>query len=99
MFSAVDVKSIYEVPLSFYNEGLDQKIAILLRLPAKNADLNPGGSWCTGCKIPRAEVTIGIVGKYVDLTESYKSLHEALVHGGVANDAAVELVYVNSEEI
>ncbi len=99
VFSAVDVKSIYEVPLSFYNEGLDQKIAILLRLPAKNADLAPWRELVHRLHNPEGRVTIGILGKYVDLKESYKSLHEALTHGGVANNAAVELLYVNSEEI
>ena len=99
VFSAVDVKSIYEVPLSFYNEGLDQKIAILLRLPAKNADLTQWRELVHRLHNPEGRVTIGILGKYVDLKESYKSLHEALTHGGVANNTAVELLYVNSEEI
>ncbi len=99
VFTARDVKSIYRVPLEYYSEGVDQKIAIMLRLPAKNAALE---SWKTlnhKLENPQGRVTIGIVGKYVDLREAYKSLHEALVHGGVANDVAVDLVYVNSEEV
>ncbi len=99
VFSAVDVDSIYKVPLSFYHEGVDQKIAILLRLPAKNAELASWENLVAKLDHPKGTVSIGIVGKYVDLREAYKSLHEALVHGGVANDVAVNLVYVNSEEI
>lgn len=99
VFSAVDVKSIYQVPLSFYEEGVDQKIAILLKLPAKNAVLEPWEDLCYALENPTGRVRIGIVGKYVDLTEAYKSLHEALVHGGVANDVKVELEYVNSEKL
>lgn len=99
VFSAVDVKNIYEVPLSFYEEGVDQKIAILLKLPAKNAVLEPWEELVDKLQNPSGTVRIGIVGKYVDLTEAYKSLHEALVHGGVANEVKVELEYVNSEKI
>ncbi|MBF0481855.1 MAG: CTP synthase [Desulfovibrionaceae bacterium] len=99
VFTAVDVKNIYEVPLNLYNEGVDQKIAILLRLPAKNAELAPWIELTEKLASPKGEAVIGIVGKYVDLREAYKSLHEALIHGGVANDCAVKLVYVNSEEI
>lgn len=99
VFTAVDVESIYEVPLSFYNEGLDQKIAILLKLPAKNCKLEPWKELNYKLKNPHGETTIAIVGKYVDLKEAYKSLHEALIHGGVANDVKVNLRYVNSEEI
>jgi CTP synthase len=99
VFTALTVKSIYEVPLKFYEEGVDQKIAILLRLPAKNADLSSWENLVHKLKHPKGEVTIGIVGKYVDLKEAYKSLHEALVHGGVANDVAVKLEYVASDTI
>ena len=99
VFTAVDVKNIYEVPLSFYHEGLDQKVAIMLKLPAKNPVLEPWQQLIQKFQNPQGTVRIGIVGKYVDLKEAYKSLHEALVHGGVANDVAVEFIYVNSEEI
>jgi len=99
VFSAVDVKNIYEVPLSFYDEGFDQKVAILLRLPARNAQLAPWRDLVHACAHPESRVTIAVVGKYVDLKEAYKSLHEALVHGGIGNRAAVDLHYVNSEDI
>jgi CTP synthase len=99
VFSAVNVDNIYEVPLRFYDEGLDQKIAILLQLPAQNPDLRPWQKLVQACASPLRRVTIGIVGKYVELKESYKSLHEALNHGGLANQAAVDFKYINSEDL
>ena len=99
VFSSVDVDNVYKVPLEFYEEGLDQKVAIMLRLPARNADLTPWRSLVHALTHPEGQVTIGIVGKYVELKEAYKSLHEALVHGGVANRVTVNLKYVNSEEV
>ncbi|EGB13763.1 CTP synthase [Pseudodesulfovibrio mercurii] len=99
VFTGVDVDNIYKVPLEFYNEGVDQKIAILLKLPAKNAELTPWENLVHALDNPKGSVKIGIVGKYVDLTEAYKSLHEALIHGGVANEVKVELEYVNSEKV
>ena len=99
VFTAVDVDNIYKVPLKFYEEGIDQKIAIMLRLPAKNPGLEPWKKLVQRLENPSGEVSIGIVGKYVDLKEAYKSLHEALVHGGIYNDVKLNLVYVNSEEI
>ena len=99
VFSAVDVDSIYELPLRLYEEGLDQKVAIMLRLPARNPKLEAWESLVERVRHPEGRVCIAIVGKYVELKEAYKSLHEALVHGGVANRVAVDLRYVNSEEV
>lgn len=99
VFSAVDVSNIYELPLKLYEEGLDQKVAIMLRLPARNAKLEAWEQLVYNVKNPQGRVTIAIVGKYVELKEAYKSLHEALVHGGIANRVAVDLRYVNSEEV
>ncbi|WP_461209484.1 CTP synthase [Desulfocurvus sp. DL9XJH121] len=99
VFTAVDVDSIYKLPLSLYEEGIDQKVAIMLKLPAKNPDLTPWKELVQKLDNPDGEVCIGIVGKYVDLKEAYKSLHEALVHGGVASGVKVNLQYLNSEEI
>ena len=100
VFTSVDVKNVYGVPLKFYEEGFDQKVAIMLRLPARNADLS---GWIKLMndfdEAAKNKVTIAIVGKYVDLKEAYKSLHEALVHAGVANHVSVNLKYVNSEEV
>jgi len=99
VFTAIDVNHIYELPLTLYNEGVDQKIAILLRLAAKNPDLQEWKDLVYNLHNPKTQVSIAIVGKYVDLKEAYKSLHEALTHGGVANSAAIRFLYVNSEEI
>ncbi len=99
VFSSVDVKNIYEVPLKFYAEGFDQKVAIMLRLPARNADLTAWKKLIHDCDNPMGRVTIAIAGKYVELKEAYKSLHEALVHAGIANGVTLDLRYVNSEEI
>ncbi|MDD4648834.1 MAG: CTP synthase [Desulfoplanes sp.] len=99
VFTCIDVESIYDLPLSLYEEGLDQKIAILLRLSAKNPNLHTWEELVKKVHNPKGRTSIAIVGKYVDLKEAYKSLHEALIHGGIANDYAVDLVYVNSEEI
>ena len=99
VFCSVDVENIYQVPLKFYEEGFDQKVAIMLRLPARNAHLEDWEKLVRDCATPTGKVSIAIVGKYVDLKEAYKSLHEALVHGGIANRVDVELKYVNSEEV
>ncbi len=99
VFTAIDVDSIYDLPLTLYEEGVDQKIAILLRLSAKNPNLRTWEELVHKIHNPSGRTSIAIVGKYVDLKEAYKSLHEALIHGGVANDHAVDLVYVNAEEL
>ncbi len=99
VFSSVDVNNVYEVPLKFYEEGFDQKVAIMLRLPARNPDLAPWKNLINTCNNLKGNVTIGIVGKYVELKEAYKSLHEALIHAGIANTLKVDLKYINSEEV
>ncbi len=99
VFCSVDVGNIYELPLSFFEEGFDQKVAIMMRLPARNAHLEQWREMVYNFAHPRGEVTIAIVGKYVELKEAYKSLHEALMHGGVANRVSVNLRYVNSEKV
>ncbi|MDR1946818.1 MAG: CTP synthase [Desulfovibrio sp.] len=99
VFSSVDVDNIYKLPLEFYEEGLDQKVAIMLRLPARNADLAAWKKLVALLGDLKGSVTIGIVGKYVSLKEAYKSLHEALVHGGLANGVEVVLKYINSEDV
>ena len=99
VFSAIDVGNIYEVPLYFSEEGLDEKIAEKLGIWSGRADLSKWQAMVERIRKPKGEVTIGIVGKYTDWRDSYKSLSEALVHGGVANDVKVNMVYVDSEEI
>jgi CTP synthase len=99
VFTVIDVDHIYELPLTLYHEGVDQKIAILLRLAAKNPDLQQWKDLVHNLHHPKNEVTIAIVGKYVDSKEAYKSLHEALTHGGVTDSTRIDFLYINSEEI
>lgn len=99
VIAAQDSRFIYEVPLALHKEKLDE--LIVDRLGLSPGRLNIKG-WQNLVKIlthPAHTVKIGVVGKYVDLKESYKSLHEALVHGGVANNARVEIIYVDSEKV
>jgi CTP synthase len=99
VIAARDVPSIYEVPLMFCREGLDDILLELLTLPHYDRDLSRWESLVARVKNPRNRVRVGIVGKYVEFPDSYKSLNEALIHGGIANDAAVELVYIDAEEL
>ena len=99
VITAKDVDHIYEVPLIFHQEGLDDKIVELLNIWTRNPQLDNWEELIKKIKAPRHSVTIAVVGKYVDLTESYKSLNEALYHGGIANDARVNLNFVDSENL
>lgn len=99
VINAIDVETIYEVPMALNAEGLDQQIINKLHLPSIEADLSQWKDIVRKIKEPKAEVSIAIVGKYVGLKDSYKSLMEALIHGGIANDAGVHLQWVDSEEI
>jgi CTP synthase len=97
--TAKDVDCIYEVPLVFHKEGLDSKIVELLKIWTRSPRLEAWAELVQRIQNAQESVTIAIVGKYVDLTESYKSLNEALYHGGAANDCNVNLVFVDSEKI
>jgi CTP synthase len=97
--TAKDVECIYEVPLVFHKEGLDDKIVELLNIWTRAPKLDAWENLVRRFQTPSHGVTIAIVGKYVDLTESYKSLNEALYHGGLANDCKVTLTFVDSEKI
>ncbi|MDW7711141.1 MAG: CTP synthase [Deferrisomatales bacterium] len=99
VITAKDVKNIYEVPLNFHQEGLDQKVVELLNIWTGRPKLDAWERIVEVLRFPKDTVRIGIVGKYVDLKESYKSLSEALVHGGIGNQCLVELEYVDSEAI
>lgn len=100
VITAKDVDSIYEVPLVFRQEKLDKIILELLHLqPVQGFDLSEWEEIIERIKHPQQEVTIGIVGKYIDLHDSYKSLSEALMHGGIENRAAVHLQWVDTEKI
>jgi CTP synthase len=99
VITAKDVDHIYEVPLIFHQEGLDNKIIELLNIWTRNPQLDNWEELIKKIKAPKYSVTIAVVGKYVDLTESYKSLNEALYHGGIANDSRVNLNFVDSEKL
>ncbi|OFZ78889.1 MAG: CTP synthase [Bdellovibrionales bacterium RIFOXYD1_FULL_53_11] len=99
VFSAIDVKSIYEVPLYFSEENLDERIVEKLGIWTGRPDLSKWQAMVEKIKNPKGEVTIGIVGKYTDWRDTYKSLSEALIHGGVAGNVRVNMQYVDSEEI
>ena len=99
VITAKDVECIYEVPLIFHKEGLDNKIVELLHIWTRAPRLEAWKQFVEKYKNPKHSVTIAIVGKYVNLTESYKSLNEALYHGGVSNDCKVDLTFVDSETI
>jgi CTP synthase len=93
--TALDVKNIYEVPLVYHSEGLDDAIVSHLNLPVHEPDLSRWEHIVR--QHPIDTVNIGIVGKYVELEDSYKSLNEALYHGGLANNLRVNLRWVESE--
>ena len=94
---ARDVSNIYEVPLSYHNEGLDREVVRHFGLPATAPDLSAWTRICDTVANPEGEVTIAIVGKYTSLQDSYKSLGEALVHGGIANGMKVNIEWIDSE--
>lgn len=99
VFSAIDVDSIYEVPLDLHTEKLDEKIAEKLNIWTPEPDLSKWATMVDKIKNSKSSVRIGIVGKYNDWRDSYKSLSEALIHGGVANDVKVEMIYIDAEEV
>jgi CTP synthase len=98
VITAKDEKSIYDVPLSLHKEKLDSKIIEYLNIWAKAPDLSAWSKISNGFKNVKGTVQIGIIGKYVDLKESYKSLNESLIHGGLANNVSVDIIYFNSED-
>jgi CTP synthase len=99
VIAARDAQTIYELPLMLHEEGFDQKVVQMLHIDAPKPNLLPWQKIVKVIKNPAKEVTIGLVGKYVDLKESYKSLSEAIQHGGIAHDSKVNIVYVNAEEL
>ncbi len=97
--TAKDVETIYELPLILHREGLDEKITQLLGIWTGQPELSNWEGLVERAKNPDAEVRIAMVGKYVDLTESYKSLNEALYHAGFAHRARVVIEYFDSEKL
>jgi CTP synthase len=99
VITAKNVETVYEVPINFHQEGLDEKLVEKLNIWTGRPDLKDWQKVVKKFKTPHHETTIAVVGKYVSLVESYKSLTEALIHGGIANDARVHLKYIDSEQI
>jgi CTP synthase len=96
---APDVDNIYELPLVFNKEGLDSRVLEQLGIWAGEPKLEPWEQIVYKFKNPIGSVKIGIIGKYVHLTDTYKSLNEALTHGGLSNNVHVELEFVDAEEL
>src|SRR5690349_11140434 len=98
--SALDVEFIYQVPLAFSREGLDEILLDKLHLPHEEiGSLTKWEEIVRKLRHPEDEVRIGFVGKYVEFGDSYKSLNEALAHGGIANNVKVRIVYIDSESL
>ncbi len=98
--SALDVEFIYQVPLAFSREGLDGILLDKLHLPHEEiGSLTKWEEIVRKLRHPEDEVRIGFVGKYVEFGDSYKSLNEALVHGGIANNLKVRIIYIDSESL
>lgn len=94
---ALDASSIYEVPLTYHKEGLDAQVLDAFKITdAKEPDLSAWEQIVRRVKDPETEVTIAVVGKYTNLNDSYKSLNEALTHGGIANKAKVNIKFVEA---
>lgn len=96
---AEDAETIYEVPLHLHEAGLDDRLCELLNIWSREPQLDKWERIVATLRDPAQRIKVAMVGKYVDLAESYKSLSEALSHGGIANNAAVEIAYVDAEEI
>jgi len=100
VFTARDVSSIYELPVALHAEGVDDKLAELMNIWSRAPRLERWEGVVQKVTHPRkGEVKIGVVGKYVELAESYKSLNEALVHGGIANDVKVRHEFIDSQKL
>ncbi len=99
VISNSDVGVIYELPIALHDEGLDNQIVDHLRIWSRQPDLSAWHRTVDSLKKPTRRVSIAVVGKYVHLQDSYKSLHEALVHGGLASEVNVDLEYLDSESL
>ena len=99
VIQAINADTIYEVPMNLKNEGLDKRVLDYFQLESKKIDLKMWSQVSKHVLEPDGEVTIGIVGKYTGLADAYKSLNEALSHGGIFNNVKVHLKWVESEEL
>ncbi len=99
VISAVDASSIYQIPGLLHDQKMDEIVCRKLNISAKSADLSSWEKIVHALANPKQEVNIAFVGKYVDLTESYKSLTEALIHAGIHTNSKVRIHYMDSEDI
>jgi len=99
VISAVDVDNIYKIPLWLHSQKLDEIVLRKLHIEAPQADLSDWKHVVNAMEFPESDVTVGMIGKYVDLTESYKSINEALTHAGVHTGTRVRIRYIDSEKL
>lgn len=100
VIAALDVSNIYQVPLAYSKEGMDNAVCRHFGIPCdKPADLSKWEQIIETIKKPEGEVTVAVVGKYTQLLEAYKSLHEAIKHGGIANHYQVRIKWIDSEKL
>ncbi len=100
VFTSPDVSSVYQLPLELHRQGLDERVAEILNIWTRAPKLEKWERIVETITRPaKGEVKVGIVGKYIELKESYKSLNEALIHGGIASDCRVKLEFVDSQEL
>jgi len=92
-----DVKSIYELPLRFFEQGFDREICARLRLETREPDLSRWSTMVEHILNPGSRVRIAVVGKYTDLSDAYKSVGEALLHGGISHDVGVDITWMSSD--
>ncbi len=97
VIEARDVKTIYQIPLTFHDQGLDDLVCRKLGLETKAPDLAAWKGLVSRVLEPKDNVRIAVVGKYTDYADSYKSVQEALIHGGIANDVGVDIVWTSSD--
>ncbi|MDD3519046.1 MAG: CTP synthase [Chromatiales bacterium] len=99
VISAVDVDNIYKIPLWLHSQRLDEIVLRKLHIEAPPADLSDWKHVVSSMEFPESEVTVGMVGKYVDMTDAYKSLNESLTHAGIQAGTKVHIRYIDSERI
>ncbi|MGA1861574.1 CTP synthase [Deferribacter thermophilus] len=99
VINAIDASTIYEVPLLLHKEGIDKIVLEKLKLEKRDIDLSDWENVVYRLKNPEDTVTIGVVGKYINLKDAYISLNEALVHGGIANKLKVEIKWIDAEDL
>jgi CTP synthase len=92
-----DVPTIYQIPLAFHDQGLDERVAERLQIGGGEPDLSTWSDMVARITGPRESVRIAVVGKYTELVDSYKSVHEALIHGGIANHVGVDIKWTSSD--